>query len=86
MILNLNFREYLLIRRYFFSRLLLLQILFQPYTMRICVLSVLKELIINVLNNDELDELQRKTRDDYIIIMQDHLLDVNAFVRSKVST
>ncbi|CAI6344316.1 unnamed protein product [Macrosiphum euphorbiae] len=54
-----------------------------PYTMRICVLSVLKELIIHVLNNDELDELQRKTRDDYIIIMQDHLLDVNAFVRSK---
>lgn len=54
--------------------------------MRICVLSVLKELIIHVLNNDELDELQRKTRDDYIIIMQDHLLDVNAFVRSKVST
>lgn len=54
--------------------------------MRICVLSVLKELIIHVLNNDELDELQRKTRDDYIIFMQDHLLDVNAFVRSKVST
>lgn len=55
-----------------------------PYTMRICVLSVLKELIIHVLNNDELDEFQRKTRDDYIIIMQDHLLDVNAFVRSKI--
>ncbi|XP_060833475.1 condensin complex subunit 1 [Rhopalosiphum padi] len=55
-----------------------------PYTMRICVLSVLKELIIHVLNNDELNELERKTRDDYIIIMQDHLLDVNAFVRSKV--
>lgn len=54
--------------------------------MRICVLSVLKELIIHVLNNDELDELQRKTRDDYINIMQDHLFDVNAFVRSKVST
>lgn len=54
--------------------------------MRICVLSVLKELIIHVLNNDELDELQRKTRDDYITIMQDHLLDVNAFVRSKVNT
>jgi len=54
--------------------------------MRICVLSVLKELIIHVLNNDELDELEKKTRDDYIIIMQDYLLDVNAFVRSKVST
>lgn len=78
--------------RYFFFiiiiifKFLLLKCLFQPYTMRICVLSVLKELIIHVLNNDELDELQRKTRDDYIIIMQDHLLDVNAFVRSKVST
>ncbi|CAH1732771.1 unnamed protein product [Aphis gossypii] len=55
-----------------------------PYTMRICVLSVLKELIIHVLNNDELNEFERKTRNDYLITMQDHLLDVNAFVRSKV--
>jgi len=54
--------------------------------MRICVLSVLTELIIHVLNNDELNELEKKTRDDYLIILQDHLLDVNAFVRSKVST
>jgi len=54
--------------------------------MRICVLSVLKELIIHVLNNDELNEFERKTRDEYLTIMQDHLLDVNAFVRSKVST
>lgn len=54
--------------------------------MRICVLSVLKELIIHVLNNDELDELQKKTRNNYINVLQDHLLDVNAFVRSKVST
>lgn len=52
--------------------------------MRICVLSVLKELIIHVLNHDELDELGQKTRDNYLLIMQDHLLDVNAFVRSKV--
>ncbi|XP_050546197.1 condensin complex subunit 1 isoform X2 [Daktulosphaira vitifoliae] len=54
-----------------------------PYSMRICVLSVLKELIIHILNNDELDELERKIRDDYLSIIQDHLLDVNAFVRSK---
>lgn len=52
--------------------------------MRICVLSVLKELIIHVLNNDELDELELKIRDDYISTIQDHTLDVNAFVRSKV--
>lgn len=56
----------------------------QPYTMRICVLSVLKELIIHVLNSDALDEAERKTRDDYLFILHDHLLDVNAFVRSKV--
>lgn len=52
--------------------------------MRICVLSVLKELIINVLNNDELSEIDQKTRDDYLYVIQDHSLDVNAFVRSKV--
>lgn len=56
----------------------------QPYTMRICVLSVLKELIIHVLNSEALDETERKTRDDYIFILHDHLLDINAFVRSKV--
>lgn len=58
--------------------------LFQPYSIRICVLSVLKELIIHVLNNNELDELERKIRDDYFSILEDHLLDINAFVRSKV--
>ncbi|VVC36201.1 Hypothetical protein CINCED_3A010242 [Cinara cedri] len=50
--------------------------------MRICILSVLKELIVNVLNCN-LDEFKRKTRDNYISILQDHLLDINAFVRSK---
>lgn len=58
--------------------------MFKPYTMRICVLSVLKELIIHVLNNDGLDELGQKTRDNYLLIIKDHFLDVNAFVRSKV--
>lgn len=56
----------------------------QPYTMRICVLSVLKELIIHVLNSEALEEMERNTRDDYIFILNDHLLDINAFVRSKV--
>lgn len=53
--------------------------------MRICVLSVLKEIIINVLSIDELDEPGQKTRDKYLSILQNHLLDTNAFVRSKVS-
>lgn len=53
--------------------------------MRICVLSVLKELIIHVLSHEELDELKRKTRDDYFSILHDHLKDTNAYVRSKVS-
>lgn len=52
--------------------------------MRICVLSVLKELIIHVLNNDQLNKIEQRTRDDYLNIIQDHTLDVNAFVRSKV--
>lgn len=57
---------------------------FQPYTMRICVLSVLKELIIHVLSHDELTPEEEKTRDNYFSILQDHLLDINAFVRCKV--
>lgn len=60
-----------------------LKFLFQPYTMRICILTVLKELIINILNR-ELDDFRDKAREDYISILQDHLLDINAFVRSKV--
>lgn len=57
--------------------------LFQPYTMRICILTVLKELLMTILNHN-LDEFKRKIREDYLSILQDHLLDNNAFVRSKV--
>lgn len=53
--------------------------------MRICVLSVLKELIIHVLSNEALDEFKRKTRNDYLSVLLDHLKDINAYVRSKVS-
>lgn len=45
---------------------------------------MLKELIIHVLSSDDLDEPMRKIRDDYLGIMQDHLYDINAFVRCKV--
>lgn len=57
---------------------------FQPYTLRISVLSVLKELITNILNNDELDHDEQIIRDNYIGVLKDHLFDNNAFVRSKV--
>lgn len=65
--------------------LVLFKFKLQPYTMRICVLSVLKELIIHVLNSEALEETEQKIRDDYLFILHDHLLDINAFVRSKVS-
>lgn len=57
---------------------------FQPYTLRNCVLIVLKELIISILNEDELDEDKQKNRDSFLFILKDHLCDINAFVRSKV--
>ncbi len=72
----------------------------QPYSMRICVLSVMAEIVTKVLHSDvDLDTAQedehsdeepnesenrRKCRDSYLEHLLDHINDVHVYVRSKV--
>ncbi|XP_069099190.1 condensin complex subunit 1 [Pleurodeles waltl] len=56
----------------------------ESYMMRNAVLSVMAEMVIRVLSGDQMDEAARKTRDQFLDSLQDHMHDVHAFVRSKV--
>lgn len=56
--------------------------------MRICVLSVMSEIVISVLRSDDennLSEENKKLRDSFMEHLLDHVADINVFVRSKVS-
>ena len=57
--------------------------------MRICALTVMAEIVTNVLHSsteDTLTEERRKTRDSFLEHLLDHIMDVNVFVRSRVRT
>lgn len=54
------------------------------YSMRICVVGVLGEIVLNVLTKENLDENLKKMRDEYLDCLEEHIHDVNAFVRTKV--
>ncbi|XP_076036312.1 CAP-D2 condensin subunit [Oratosquilla oratoria] len=54
------------------------------YTMRNCVLSVLGSIVANVLSSENLDDKSKALRDQCLDLLEDHILDVHAFVRSKV--
>jgi len=51
--------------------------------MRNCVLGILGEIVIRVLSKENLDNNQKVTRDHFLDKLEDHIHDVNAFVRSK---
>lgn len=55
--------------------------------MRICVLTVMAEIIINALHTEgeTLSEENRKMRDNFLDHLLDHIQDINVFVRSRVS-
>lgn len=61
--------------------------------MRICVLTVMSEIIIHALHmnedsesdEDSLPEDRRKTRNSFLEHLLDHITDVNVYVRSRVS-
>ncbi|XP_069506775.1 condensin complex subunit 1 isoform X2 [Ambystoma mexicanum] len=56
----------------------------ESYMMRNAVLSLMSEMVIRVLSGDQMDEAARRTRDQFLDSLQDHMHDVHAFVRSKV--
>ncbi|BFZ23473.1 hypothetical protein BsWGS_26512 [Bradybaena similaris] len=56
----------------------------ESYTLRNGVLSMMGEILIKYLCREELDDKLRATRDGLFEKLEDHIHDVNAFVRSKV--
>ncbi|KAM3913353.1 condensin complex subunit 1 [Leptodactylus fuscus] len=56
----------------------------EPYLMRNAVLTVMGETTIRVLSGDNLDESEKNTRDSFLDTLQEHIHDVNTFVRSCV--
>lgn len=55
----------------------------QSYTMRNGVLGVIGEVISQVLNSSQIDQQTKATRDKLLDRLEQHLHDVNAFVRSR---
>lgn len=53
--------------------------------MRNCVLEIMGDVVIQILSSEAMDDQQRETRNMFLDHLQDHLLDNNAYVRSKVS-
>ncbi|XP_056386755.1 condensin complex subunit 1 isoform X1 [Hyla sarda] len=56
----------------------------EPYMMRNAVLNVMGETVIRVLNGENLDESEKNTRDSFLDTLQEHIHDVNVYVRSCV--
>lgn len=57
-----------------------------PYSMRICVLTVMTEILLAYASKGEgnLDEAAKEQRTLFMDLMEEHLLDCNAFVRAKL--
>ncbi|XP_065218863.1 condensin complex subunit 1 [Planococcus citri] len=58
---------------------------YDPYSMRICTLTVMAEIIISVLHpeGEQLTEENKKIRDNFMDHLLDHIIDLNTFVRSR---
>lgn len=54
------------------------------YTLRICVLTIITEVILNVLSKEELSEEAKESRAYFFQQLEMHMLDTNAHVRAKV--
>lgn len=57
---------------------------FQSPAMRMCVLGIMGEIVLRMLSVENLEESPRDMRDQFLDHLEDHLHDVNAFVRVKV--
>lgn len=56
----------------------------ESYTMRNTILSMMGEMVVQVLKGDDLEESVKDTRDEFLETLKLHLHDVHSFVRSKV--
>jgi condensin complex subunit 1 len=53
------------------------------YQLRICILTLMCEIVISELSGENLTQDQRNFRDEYLQYIADHILDINAHVRAK---
>lgn len=56
----------------------------EHYTMRNCTISIICEVIQKALTGDDLTQEQKVQRDECLNSLEEHILDNNAYVRSKV--
>lgn len=56
----------------------------QCYIMRNCAIGVMGVIVANVLTGEELPPDKRSIRDECLDNLEEHILDCNAYVRSKV--
>lgn len=56
----------------------------QFYTIRNCVIGVLGIVVQKALTGEDLTNEQKEQRDECLNNLEDHILDCNAYVRSKV--
>ncbi|NWW48276.1 CND1 protein, partial [Pedionomus torquatus] len=56
----------------------------ESYIMRNAILAAMAEVLVQVLNGDQLEEVARGTRDQFLNMLQAHICDINGFVRSRV--
>uniref|UniRef100_A0A8C4S641 Condensin complex subunit 1 n=1 Tax=Erpetoichthys calabaricus TaxID=27687 RepID=A0A8C4S641_ERPCA len=56
----------------------------ESYVMRMAVLEVMGEMVAQVLNGEKLEDSSRDTRDQLLETLQEHIHDINSFVRSRV--
>ncbi|VEL12058.1 unnamed protein product [Protopolystoma xenopodis] len=54
-----------------------------PYQMRNCALSVIGEVLRGFARREQLDSKERMQRDKLLDLLQEHIHDVNSFVRAK---
>jgi len=55
----------------------------ESYSMRNGILGLMGEIVVKVLCKEDLDDVSKKLRDQLLDKMEEHIHDVNAYVRSK---
>ncbi|XP_071858144.1 CAP-D2 condensin subunit [Bombus fervidus] len=56
----------------------------EHYAMRNCTISIIREVVQKALTGDDLTQEQKDQRDECLNNLEEHILDNNAYVRSKV--
>ena len=58
---------------------------FKLYSLRSCVLSIMGSVVMNLLSGDNLEPKSKDLRDQCLEHLEDHIHDIHALIRSKVS-